>query len=346
MFACYRAGTRVSTGKGEVAVESLAIGDLVITVSGEVKPVKWIGYRRVDCSRHPDPGLVWPVRVRAGAFGDRLPHSDLWLSPDHAVFVDDVLIPIKHLINGAAIAQVPMREVTYYHVELPRHDVLIAEGLPAESYLDTGNRCTFANGGGAVTLHPVFDAPRVGRDVIAPLAVDEARVRPVWERLATRSRAIGQPIPHVAFTGDPAVVLRMDGRVIRPLVAEPHRFTFALPMHGGPVHFVSRSGYPTDARPWVGDRRRLGVCVRRVVWYDREGSHDMPIDHPGLGEGWWDVEYVGQGLQRWTDGDALLPMSPNAIAVEVHLAGCLTYRLDSSESESARDIVERAARAA
>ena len=71
-------------------------------------------------------------------FGDGLPRRDLWLSPDHAVFVDDVLIPIKRLINSTSIEQVPMDQITYYHVELEHHDVLLAEGLPAESYLDTG----------------------------------------------------------------------------------------------------------------------------------------------------------------------------------------------------------------
>ncbi len=72
------------------------------------------------------------------------------------MFVDDVLIPIGHLINGTSIRQIARDEVTYYHVELPRHDVLLAEGLPTESYLDTNNRANFANGGGPVALHPEF----------------------------------------------------------------------------------------------------------------------------------------------------------------------------------------------
>jgi hypothetical protein len=87
------------------------------------------------------------VRVRASASGDAMPHHDLWLSLDHAVFVNDVLIPIKRLINGSSIVQVPMDEVTYYHIELPRHDV-----LPAESYLDIGHRCNFENDGGMTAI--------------------------------------------------------------------------------------------------------------------------------------------------------------------------------------------------
>src|ERR1019366_10641252 len=56
-----------------------------------------------------------------------------------------VLIPIRYLVNGRSIAQEARDEVTYWHVELARHDILLAEGLPAESYLDTGNRDAFAD---------------------------------------------------------------------------------------------------------------------------------------------------------------------------------------------------------
>jgi hypothetical protein len=107
--------------------------------------VRWLGHRRVDCRRHPRPGDAWPIRVRAGAFGENLPHRDLSLSPDHAVFVaPGLLVPVRYLINDATIVQEPVDAITYWHVELPTHDVLLAEGLPVESYLDTGNRGAFA----------------------------------------------------------------------------------------------------------------------------------------------------------------------------------------------------------
>ncbi len=87
------------------------------------------------------------------------------------MYIDDVLIPVKHLINGTSIVQVPAEQVAYYHVELPRHAVLLAEGLPAESYLDTGDRANFANGGGPIALYPDFASRIWDAEGCAPLVV-------------------------------------------------------------------------------------------------------------------------------------------------------------------------------
>jgi len=138
---------------------------------GVAQPAIWLGHRTVQCAQHPQPQRVWPVRISAGAFGANRPYRDLWLSPDHAVFIGDVLIPVKRLINGTTIVQVPVDEVTYYHVELPRHEVILAEGMPAESYLDTGDRRNFANGGGPVTLFPDFSTRIWEAEGCAPLVV-------------------------------------------------------------------------------------------------------------------------------------------------------------------------------
>ncbi len=155
---CFAKGTRIDTPEGPVAVEDLKEGGLVCLHDGGTAPIVWIGRRRVNCARHPRPERVWPVRVAAGAFGPGLPRRDLFLSPNHAIFANDVLFPIAYLIDGDGIAQVSRDEVVYFHLELPAHDVVLAEGLPAESYLDTGDRARFDNGGGAIDLHPDFSA--------------------------------------------------------------------------------------------------------------------------------------------------------------------------------------------
>ncbi len=104
--ACFAAGTRILTTRGEVPVEHLAIGETVPTLSGlALAPVRWIGHRTIDCRRHPRPESVWPVRVRAGAFGVGRPLRDVVLSPDLAVSLDGALIPVRYLENGATIIQ-------------------------------------------------------------------------------------------------------------------------------------------------------------------------------------------------------------------------------------------------
>ena len=153
---CFAAGTRIATPAGEMPVEDLMIGDAVLAEFAGATPIQWIGHRHVDCTRHPDPATVWPVRVSAGAFGAGLPLRDLTLSPGHGVYVLGELIPVKCLINGLSIVQTPVDEITYYHVELGEHDLLLAEGQPAESYLDVGDRRNFANGGGTIRLYPDF----------------------------------------------------------------------------------------------------------------------------------------------------------------------------------------------
>jgi len=156
--ACFAAGTSVATADGPVAVEDLAIGDRVVTIDGTPEPVVWIGSREVDCRRHPHPETVWPVRVRAGAFGENVPVRDLYLSPDHAIFVNGVLVPVKLLIDGSSIVQVRRSAIAYYHVELPRHAVILAEGLTVESFLDTGDKANFLRDGETVRLFPDFAA--------------------------------------------------------------------------------------------------------------------------------------------------------------------------------------------
>jgi len=172
-LACFAEGTRIATARGEVPVEALAVGDRVLGPWGETMAVRWLGHRRVDCARHPRPDSVQPVKVRAGAFRPGAPSRDLYLSPDHALFIAPpgmrpVLIPVHLLIDGHSVVRQNVARVTYWHVELERHAVLLAEGLPCESYLDTGNRADFENGGSAVRLHPEFAAARWDASACAP----------------------------------------------------------------------------------------------------------------------------------------------------------------------------------
>lgn len=195
--ACFAAGTRIATPRGAIAIERLHEGDTVLTVSGRKQPIRWIGRRSLDCRRHPAPEQIIPVRIVRHAFGENLPKRALLLSPDHAVFIDDVLIPVKHLVNGTTIARSDVATITYYHLELPRHDVVLAEGLPTESYLETGGRSNFENGGGAMRLYPNFAADLHRFSAIweyagyAPLIVTGDVCDRVRARLAVQALMLG-----------------------------------------------------------------------------------------------------------------------------------------------------------
>lgn len=153
---CFGPGTCIRTIRGDIPVEQLQVGDRVPTVvGGTAEPIRWIGRRQIDCATHPQPWLVQPVRVSRDAFTDGVPSRDLILSPEHAVHLDGVLIPVRCLVNDITVTQIAVDTITYYHVELQRHDVILAEGLAAETYLDTDDHAGFDN--------PAPDVPSLSR---------------------------------------------------------------------------------------------------------------------------------------------------------------------------------------
>lgn len=135
---CLLSGTAILTPRGQVCIEDLRIGDLVDTVRGEALPVKWIGrraYRRSSQMWNED---VVPIRIRRFALDDSRPYRDLFVSPGHAFYIDDVLIRAQDLVNGRSITrEVPDARDTieYYQIVFPTHEVVLAEGAPVESFL-------------------------------------------------------------------------------------------------------------------------------------------------------------------------------------------------------------------
>jgi collagen type I/II/III/V/XI/XXIV/XXVII alpha len=317
---CFLRGTRIATPDGETAVEALNIGDMVATnQNGRTvfKPVKWIGHRRIDPRLHPNPVAIAPVLIQRSAFADNLPHRDLLVSPDHAILADDKLICARQLINGATIRQVrTLTAIEYFHIELETHSILMAEGLPTESYLDTGNRGFFANADAPLVLHPDLsderDHPTREEASCMPFVWDEQSVRPVWETLAKRAAALGWSLPSSHNTTDDELCVVAQGRTLPLLHAQNGRHQFILPDGTDEVRLVSRAAAPTDARPWMEDRRRLGVCVTRMLVRDAcDDMREVPLDHPDLVDGWWQIERRDHRMWRWTNGQALLRLPAN-----------------------------------
>lgn len=157
--ACFVGGTLIQLEDCEIAIEDLQEGDMVLTVSGEYEPVKWVGHfsKTIDAS-DPDASLnSYPVRIAKDAFAPNQPKRDLYVSRLHSVWIDDVLVPAMDLVNDLTITIEERSEVTYYHLELPTHNVIYAEGLPAESFLDDNNKSIFVTDTGPVSKVTIFD---------------------------------------------------------------------------------------------------------------------------------------------------------------------------------------------
>lgn len=151
---CFLAGTNIATPAGGVAVETLRIGELVLSADGEAVPVRWIGIHTA-ATRFADPQRVLPIRIKAGALGDGLPHRDLLVSPCHAMYLGGILIQAGALVNGLSIlreSRMPERFV-YYHVETAGHALILAEGAATETFVDNTDRLGFDNWAEHVALY-------------------------------------------------------------------------------------------------------------------------------------------------------------------------------------------------
>jgi hypothetical protein len=184
---CYVPGTAIQTARGPALIEDLRIGDHVMTAGGASRPVKWIGRRSYAAAfARRNPG-VWPVQVKAGAIADGLPRRDLFISPNHALFIDGVLVEAGLLTNGSTILSVePRDEVTYFNIEFETHDIVLAEGLPAESFLDRDCRNMFANAAEYHALYP-DEAPVADPVFFARRVEDGPDLARIRARIAARA---------------------------------------------------------------------------------------------------------------------------------------------------------------
>jgi Hint domain len=136
--SCFLPGTRIKTPEGETKIEQLRIGDNVLTASGEAKPIKFIGRRKVSRERTgPWKNGEGPVKISRFAIDGKAPHLDLYISPGHAIYIDGVLIPASNLVNGVTIvadAKPEALSLALFHIELYTYEAIVAEGLAVESF--------------------------------------------------------------------------------------------------------------------------------------------------------------------------------------------------------------------
>ncbi len=188
---CFAAGTSIATPEGEVAVETLEPGDLVLTADGRAVAVRWLG--RVSRNVRLTPGMDHAlVRIGAGALGEGLPKRDLVVTGEHGLILDGHLVNAGALVNGDTIrfeaTDAMAARVTVYHVETDAHEALLAEGVAAESFADATGRKGYDNHAeylelfGAERIIREMDLPRVASSRLVPaglraqLGLDEANL--------------------------------------------------------------------------------------------------------------------------------------------------------------------------
>lgn len=157
---CFTPGTLILTGQGEVAVESLAPGDLVLTRDNGWQPIRWVGKRRIapeDLDKLPN---FAPVQIRRGALGFGLPERDMMVSPQHRMLFygaraemlfgeHEVLVAAVHLLGLEGVSRVVTEGVTYIHLLFDQHEIIRANGAWTESFQP-----------GDMTMAGMDDAPR------------------------------------------------------------------------------------------------------------------------------------------------------------------------------------------
>ena len=314
-YACFLRGTMIATPEGETAVENLKAGDLVLTHDGRSVAVKWIGHRTLRVRAIPEAKRIeaMPIRIRKGALGKGQPQRELVVSPQHHMYLDGALVPAVLLVNGKTIVQdFSMEKIEYFHVELDRFDVILAEGTPTESYLDTGNRAMFDGESRVVTqLRPSFQEGRreLTRQARAECGFEVLRNGPRLNKLRRRLFARAESLTGLVRKTDSGLRLLCNGGEIRPDVSEG-RYSFTLEtLPAGGLLLLSRTSVLRDG---VDNATRsldvVGVGVTGIELRDGASVRDIPLDHAAL-TGFHPAHRHQGGQRRWTSQAALMPAS-------------------------------------
>ena len=183
VFNCFATGTRIATPDGDKPIEMLRAGEKVLTHDGRSAPVIWRARQSIANPRNLSVGRS-PVPIEAGALGPNLPDAPLTVTADHALLFDDMLINAGTLVNGTTIRLLPLSEMparfNWWHLELEEHECVVANGVPAESFIDYVGRSGFDNYddyleiAGADRLIAEMPLPRVCAHRLVPPDLREA----------------------------------------------------------------------------------------------------------------------------------------------------------------------------
>ena len=145
VIPCFTPGTRIVTDRGDIPVEDLVAGDLVLTRDNGLQPLRWVGQRKLSLADLIVQPKLRPVRIAQGALGQGLPCREMKVSPQHRMLVEgwraemlfgeaEVLVAATHLTGLPGVEQVLTGGVTYVHIMFDRHEIVLADGAWSESF--------------------------------------------------------------------------------------------------------------------------------------------------------------------------------------------------------------------
>jgi len=250
---------------GAVPIEEIGIGDLVLTVSGEYRPVRWMGRRSYGALFARQNPAVWPVRICAGAISDQVPARDLFISPNHALLLEGVFIEAGLLVNGVSIQTAePSEDISYINIELDSHDAIFAEGLAAETFLDRDCRSQFQNAAEYATLYPdaipdpdpIFYARRVEDGATLAHVRDSIEIR---AGIRSNTQTTRGPLKGAIDVADHSAT---SGWVV-DVDAPASPVTLEILVNGAPVATVVANRHRADL---VNQGDGSGRCSFRFEW--------------------------------------------------------------------------------
>ncbi len=313
----FPAGTPIATPQGEVAIDTLAPGDTVLTPQGP-RTVRHVATTTADPATAPTRLL--PVLVVQGACGGGLPRADLLMPPQQLLFVRDSALPqgalaaIGALVNGRTILRTAATgPVDWVRVELDAPGLLLAAGLPVAARHDP-------TAGAAAAILPPGPAIAALRARLAGTVAAEGPAAGPTAAPTPEPQAAPGAEPDMAAAPDPATTVRALA-LGRALAAEDGStealWLFTLPAGAGEVVLLSPPGVPGNTPPAQrATARRYGVAIREITLDDAP----VPLDGPQIGTGFHPAETAGSQTWRWTDGTATLNLAPSATARRLAVA--------------------------
>jgi hypothetical protein len=336
-IACYLRDTLIATPNGQKPVQDLQAGDLIMTANGNTATVKWLGHRKMLASRITTDNAInaFPIKIAAGALSPNTPTRDLYVSPGHHLYFDGMLVPAVLLVNGKTITQdFTRRSFEYFHVELDRFDIMLAEGAAAESYVDTGNRSMFQNVQ-VSTLEADF-GPAAGRQPVEGIEIVRKgpKLETLRKRLLRRAAARSQS----NRVTDSNLHIEVNGQAIYPEPSDQktHVMRFVLPENsqGADLYILSRSSIARETSYSAHrDTRRIGVGLAGIAIEDNQGKRNVCLTDHRL-QGLHAIqEYKGTPM-RWTKGKSTIPaaalnMQGNTV-LELHVLRTYAYWDDAT----------------